>query len=258
MTSKFDAAVNKILSEDKLPWYYKAIDKIVPDKWARVDDEGMAGPGAGPAWRGFKKGVGAASYAIPGTGAVKAGVGGYRAIQAARAANATRQARQTQAAIQAANTGQKLKPVTKLGDYKDAAKKGWKAATDTTKGPLGGTRAYAKPKPGEKGFKAWMRRELSKDAGGALNKQYIAAPMATGLGSLAAEPLTPETPGDYVTIQDPAISQALRYSGVEDKIIDPVTGKIIDVAVDNPVTQKAIVPAAKRIRDMIYPTPKKK
>lgn len=89
MTSKFDSAVNKILGEDshKLPWYYRAIDKVVPDEWGRVDDKGMAGKGAGPAIRGFKKGVGAGSMLIPGTAGVKALQGakkGYDAYKAAK------------------------------------------------------------------------------------------------------------------------------------------------------------------------------
>ena len=90
MTNKFDAAVNKILSEEKLPWYYRAIDKIVPDSWARVDDKGMAGPGAGANWRGFKKGIEAGSWLIPGTGVVKGGAAAYRVARSAKHADSVK------------------------------------------------------------------------------------------------------------------------------------------------------------------------
>jgi hypothetical protein len=91
MTSKFDAAVNKVLSEqEKMPWYLRAVDKIVPDEWGRVDDKGMAGKGAGANWRGFKKGVEAGSWLIPGTGAVKGGVAAYRVGKGAKHANTAR------------------------------------------------------------------------------------------------------------------------------------------------------------------------
>lgn len=84
MTSKFDSAVSKILGEDshKLPWYYRAIDKVVPDEWGDQRPGKKMTP-----FKGFKKGVEAGSMLIPGTAGVKALQGakkGYDAYKAAK------------------------------------------------------------------------------------------------------------------------------------------------------------------------------
>mgnify|MGYP003669457362 CR=1 FL=1 len=66
MTSKFDTAVNKVLSEqEKMPWYLRAADAL-PQSWGDQRPGGKMTP-----WKGFKKGVSAGSWLIPGTGAFK-------------------------------------------------------------------------------------------------------------------------------------------------------------------------------------------
>ena len=218
MTSKFDTAVSRVLSEqEKMPWYLRAADAL-PD-WVATGDQ-RPGKKMTP-WKGFKTGVNAASYAIPGTAGVKLALGAKKAHSAYKAADKAKTA------------------VDKAKKVGSAAKQGWKKATDTAT-----KRGYAQPKPGEKGFKAWARREGGKDAGAAINKQFITAPAATGLGGLAAELPAPDTGDTYFKPQQPALSTVADKTGLTKHVIEPVLNKTIDTAV--PV----VAPVAKKAGDL--------
>jgi len=225
MTSKFDTAVSRVLSEqEKMPWYLRAADAL-PD-WLATGDQ-RPGKKMTP-WKGFKTGVNAASYAIPGTAAVKLGLGAKKAHSVYKAADKAKTA------------------IDKAKKAKEVAKKGWQKATDTAT-----KRGYAQPKPGEKGFTAWARREGGKDAGAAINKQFITAPAATGLGALAAEIPAPDTGDTYFgkplikgLPAQPALSTVADKTGLTKHVIEPVLNKAIDTAV--PV----VAPVAKKAGDL--------
>ena len=114
MTSKFDTAVNKVLSEqEKMPWYLRAADAL-PD-WLATGDQ-RPGKKMTP-WKGFKKGVNAGSWLIPGTGAFKIAKAAKAAAAAAKAAQAQKAAKGGYAVLNTAKSPAKQA----YGTFKQAA-----------------------------------------------------------------------------------------------------------------------------------------